>query len=109
MADNEYLDPPSPQDISNLFVEKDLSSCSSSNSVKYKLAWLKAKVILFYTLSAEEFPDACSSTLSIAPNHKEIALVMVGDWRHFAKKYDNAISRHEQQKYCPMQHQLVIN
>ena len=34
---------------------------------------------------------------------------MVGDRRQFAKKYDNAITRHEQnKKYCPMQNQSVI-
>ena len=47
MADNEDLDPPPSQDISNVFAPADLSSCSSSNPDKYKCAWLKAKVISY--------------------------------------------------------------
>ena len=53
MADNEELDTPQPQYISNVFVAADLSSCSSSDSAKYKRAWLKAKEIRSYILSAE--------------------------------------------------------
>ena len=53
MADNEELDPPPPQDISNVFSAADLSSCSSSDSDKYKCAWLKAKVIRSSVLYAE--------------------------------------------------------
>ena len=35
---------------------------------------------------------------------------MVGERRHFPKKHANATTRHEQKKkYCPIQHQLVIN
>ena len=48
MAYNEDLDPPPPQDISNLFAAADLSSRSSSDSAKYKRAWLKAKLIHSY-------------------------------------------------------------
>ena len=52
MAYNEYLDPLPPHHISNLFAESDLSSHSSSDSNKYKCAWLKARVIRSYILSA---------------------------------------------------------
>ena len=52
MADNEELDPPSPQDLSNLFSVADLSSQSSSDSDEYKLAWIKAKVIQSSILSS---------------------------------------------------------
>ena len=45
MADNEELDPPPPQDISNVFAAADLLSQSSSDSNKYKCAWLKGEVI----------------------------------------------------------------
>ena len=45
MADNEELDPPPPQDVSNLFEAVELSSRSSSDSDKYKSAWINAKVI----------------------------------------------------------------
>ena len=58
MAYNEDLDPPPPQDKSNLFAAVDLSSRSSSDSAKYKCAWLKAKLIRSSILYAEEFPDA---------------------------------------------------
>ena len=51
MADNKELDPPPPQDISNVFAVVDLVSCSSSDSDKYKCAWLKAKLICSYILS----------------------------------------------------------
>ena len=52
MADDEELDPPPPQDILNVFTVAYLSSFSSSDSAKYKHAWLKVKVIryLFYLL-----------------------------------------------------------
>ena len=70
MDDNEDIDPPSPQDISNVFAASDLSSRSYSDSDEYKCAWLKAKVIRYSILSAGEFPDACSRALSIALNHK---------------------------------------
>ena len=38
----------------------DLSSHSSSDSDKYKRAWLKSKVIRSYILCAGKCPDACS-------------------------------------------------
>ena len=47
MTDNEELDLPSPQDISNVSEAPDLSSQPSYDSDKYKRAWLKAKVIRF--------------------------------------------------------------
>ena len=52
MAYNEDLDLPLPQDISNLFAAADLLSSSLYDSNKYKLAWLKAKVIRSSILSA---------------------------------------------------------
>ena len=52
MAYNKYLDLPPPQDISNVFAAADLSYRSSSDSNKYKHAWLKDKVICSYILSA---------------------------------------------------------
>ena len=67
---NEYLDPPQPQDIFNVFSAVDLSSHSSSDSDKYKCAWHKARVIRSSILSAGESPDACSIALSVALNHK---------------------------------------
>ena len=70
MAYNEDIDPPPPQGISNVFAAADLSSNSSSDSAKYKRAWLKKKVILSYILYAGECPDACSRALPIAMNHK---------------------------------------
>ena len=51
MADNKELDPPTPQNISNVFAVADLSSHSSSDSAKYKHAWLKPKVICSSILS----------------------------------------------------------
>ena len=52
MAYNEDLDPPPPQDISNVFSSADLSSQSSSDSAKYNRAWYKARVIRYSILSA---------------------------------------------------------
>ena len=52
MTDNEDLDPPPPQDISNVIASVDLSSHLSSYSDKYKHAWLKAKLIHYSILSA---------------------------------------------------------
>ena len=54
---NEDIDIPSPWDISNVFAAADLSYSSSSDSNKYKRAWLKEKVIRSYILSAGEFTD----------------------------------------------------
>ena len=70
MADNEWLDPPPPNDISNVFEAAEFFSHSSSDSAKYKRAWLKGKLNRYSILSAGECPDACSRALSIAPNHK---------------------------------------
>ena len=69
-ADNQDLDIPTTQDISNMFAVANLSSQSSSDSGKYKRAWIKAKLINSSILSAGEFIDACSRALSIALNHK---------------------------------------
>ena len=70
MGYNEDIDPPQPQDISIFFAAVDLSSQSSYDSVKYKCAWHRAKVISSSILSSGKIPDACSKALSIALNHK---------------------------------------
>ena len=57
MADNEELDLPPPQDIYNVFSEADLLSLSSSDSAKYKHAWLKANIICYSILNAGECPE----------------------------------------------------
>ena len=49
---NEDIDPPLPQNISNMFAAVDLSYNSSSDSNKYKRTWLKAKVIRSSILSS---------------------------------------------------------
>ena len=51
MVYNEDLDPPPPQDISNVFAAAELLSHSSSDSDKYKSAWHRAKVIRSSVLS----------------------------------------------------------
>ena len=52
MGYNEDIDPPPPQDISNVFAAADLSSQSSYDTVKYKRAWHRAKGIRSSTLSS---------------------------------------------------------
>ena len=76
MAYKEDLDLPPPQDLLNLFAVADLSSYSSSDSNKYKRAWLKSKVIRSSIVSAGEFIDACGRLFSISPNHKKIASIV---------------------------------
>ena len=76
MAGNEDIDTPPPQDISNVFAAAELSSQSSYDTVKYKRAWHRAKVIRSSILSSGESPDARSRALSIALNHIEIASIM---------------------------------
>ena len=56
MDDNLELYHPPPHDIWNVFAAADFSSCSSSDSAKYKCAWLKAKVIRSYILSSGGCP-----------------------------------------------------
>ena len=85
MSYNEDLDILPPQDISNVFAAADMSYRSSSDSNKYKRAWLKAKVICSSILSAEECPDACSRALYIAPNHRKIASIMAATGAIFPK------------------------
>ena len=63
----------------------DLSSSSSSNSAKYKCAWIKAKLIRCYILYARECPDACSRALFIALKHKEISSIMAVTSANFPK------------------------
>ena len=106
----EDIDPPPPQDISNVFAVSDLSLHSSSDSNKYKHAWLMAKVISSSILSDGECPDSCSRALSIALSHKENASNMAVTGAILPEKYANAISQHEKEKkYCSMQHMSVIN
>ena len=76
MGYNEYIDPPPPHNISNVFAATDLSSQSSYDSVKYKRAWHRAKGIRSSILPSGEIPDACSRALSIALNCREIASIM---------------------------------
>ena len=52
MAYNEDIDPPPPQDISNVFAAAYLSYQSSSDSAKYKRAWQKVILICSSILSA---------------------------------------------------------
>ena len=52
MAGNEDMDTPPPQDILNVFAAADLSSQSSYDTVKYKLAWHRAKGIRYSILSS---------------------------------------------------------
>ena len=70
MGYTEDIDPPPPQDISNVFAAADLSSHSSYDTFKYKRAWYRAKGVRFYILSSGESPDAQSRALSIALNHR---------------------------------------
>ena len=58
MADNEELYYPPTQDIYNMFAAVDLSYRSSSDSAKYKRAWIKLKVIRSSILSSGECPDS---------------------------------------------------
>ena len=67
---NEDLDPPPPQDIPNVFLAEDLSSRSSSDLAKYKLACIKAKLTRSYILPYGEYPDARSRALYIVLNDK---------------------------------------
>ena len=69
MTGNKDIDPPTPHDISNVFAAAELSSQSSYDTVKYKRAWHRAKVICSSILSSWESPDTRSRALSIAPNH----------------------------------------
>ena len=98
MASNEDIDTPPPHDILNVFAAADLSSHSSYDTVKYKSAWNRSKVIRSSILSSGEIPYACSRAFSIALNHKEILSIMAVTGTIFPKQYANAISRNEQKK-----------
>ena len=98
MGHNEDIDPPPPQDISNVFAEADLSSQSSYDTVKYKRAWHRSKGIRSSILSSGESPDAQRRALYIALNHREIASIMAVTGTIFPKRYDNVITRHKQNK-----------
>ena len=81
-----------------MFAAADLLSCSSSDSDKYKCAWIKAKVIRSSILSAGEFPYACSIALYIELNHKDIESIMVVSGDIYRKQHSNAITRHGKKK-----------
>ena len=83
---NKDLDPPPPQDISNVFAAADLLSHPSYDSAKDNCAWLKAKVIRSSILSAWDFPDACIRALSITLNNGEIAYIIAVNGVIFPKK-----------------------
>ena len=76
MGYNEDIDPPPPQDISNVFAAAEFLSQSSYDTVKYKRAWHRAKGIRSSISSSGESPDAQSRALYIALNHREIASIM---------------------------------
>ena len=95
---NKDIDPPPPQDISNVFAATDLSSQSSYDTVKYKRAWHREKGICSSILSSGESPDARSRALSIALNHREIASNMAVNGTILPKRYANVITRHKQKK-----------
>ena len=95
IAGNEDIDTPPPHDISNVFAAADLSSQSSYDTVKYKRASNRAKVIRSSILSFGESPDAQSRALSIALNHREISSIMAVTGTIFTKRYANVITRHE--------------
>ena len=80
-----------------MFAAAYLSSQSSYDTVKYKRAWHRAKVIR-YILSAGECSDACSRAVSITMNHKDIASIMAVIRAILPKNYANTITRHEQKK-----------
>ena len=107
MASNEDIDPPTPQDILNVFAASDLSSQSSYYTVKYKRAWHRAKGIHSSILSSGESPDAQSRALSIALNHREISSIMEVTGTILPKRYANVITRHKQKK-IHIQHLLEI-
>ena len=111
MAGNEDIDTPPPQDISNVFAAADFLSQSSYDTVKYKLAWHRAKGIRSSILSSGESPEAHSRALSIALNNREIESIMEVTGTILPKRYANVITRHEQKKkqYFHMQHLLEIN
>ena len=98
MTDNEELDPPPPQDTFNVFAAVGLSSHSSYDSDKYKRTWLKSKVIRSSILSAGEFTDACSRSLSVPINYNGIASIMEVTGAILPKQCANEITRHEQKK-----------
>ena len=98
MGYNEDIDPPPPQDMSNVFSTADLSSQSSYDPVKYKRAWHRSKEITSSILSFGESTYARSRALYFALNHKEIASNMAVTGTIFPKQYANAITRHEQKK-----------
>ena len=110
IAGNEDINPPPPQDISNVFAAVYLSSQSSYDTVKYKRAWHRAKGIRSSHLSSGESPDAQSRALTIALNRREIASIMAVTGIILPKRYANVITRHKQKKkYCHMQPLLEIN
>ena len=91
-----------------MFAAADLLSQSSYDSVQYKRAWNRAKVIRSSILSSGEIPDSQSRSLSIALNRREIASIMAVTGTILPKRYANVITRHEQKQYCHMQHLLEI-
>ena len=98
MADNEELDPTSPQNISNVFAAEEFLSRSSSDSDQYKLACILVKLIRSSILSAGVCPNACNRALSIALNRKCFSPIMAVTGAIFPKQYANAVTLHEQNK-----------
>ena len=92
MAYDENLDPPRPHDISNVFAAADLSSQSSYDTVKYKCAWHRSKVIRSYILSSWESPYTQSRAFSIVLNHREIAFIIAVTGTILPKRYANVIT-----------------
>eukprot|EP00978_Attheya_sp_CCMP212_P024273 scaffold76016_cov51-Attheya_sp.AAC.2 len=63
------LDPPVPQDLSNVFAASGLSSYTSTSSAEYKRSWRKAQAIKESILSAGDTTEECSKALVLALTH----------------------------------------
>jgi hypothetical protein len=70
------MEPPSPQDLSNVFAASALNSSLDRNSAEYKHAWRKAQEIKLAILAAGDSPEACSQSLSIALNHASMTPIV---------------------------------
>ena len=81
-----------------MFAAADFWSQSSYDTVIYKRAWHREKVIHSSIFSFGEIPDAHIIAFFIALSHREIASIMAVTGTILPKRYANVITRHEKKK-----------
>eukprot|EP00978_Attheya_sp_CCMP212_P001878 scaffold3890_cov33-Attheya_sp.AAC.6 len=90
------IDPPVPQDLSNVFAASGLSSYTSTSSAEYKRSWRKAQAIKQSILSTGDTTEECSKALFIALTHPSMQPIFAITGAIVPQQFASAIQFQEQ-------------